>query len=131
MLLTIDIKLLLLSIIDNMKEANKELIHGTLDLLILKVLATAEMHGWDISKRIMVISKNSLLIKQGSLYPAVHRLEQKRLIEADWGVSDLGRRAKFYRLTKKGRQQLKAERSRWNDFVESISLVLGMEEREG
>lgn len=114
-----------------MKDANNELIHGTLDLLILKVLATGKMHGWDISKRIMVVSKDRLLIKQGSLYPAVHRLEQKRLIEAEWGVSELGRRAKFYRLTKKGRKQLEAETSRWAAFVESIGLVLGMEESEG
>ena len=111
-----------------MTDENRELIHGTLDLLILKVLATGEMHGWDISKRIMLATNERLLIRQGSLYPALHRLEQKRLIKADWGVSELGRRAKFYKLTRKGQQQLEAERLRWSAFVNSISLVLGLEE---
>ncbi len=114
-----------------MKDSNNELIHGTLDLLILKVLSTGKMHGWDIAKRIFVVSEDRLMIKQGSLYPAVHRLEQKRLIKAEWGVSELGRRAKFYKLTRKGRKRLDQERSRWSDFVDSVSMVLNLEESKG
>ena len=109
-----------------MKTSKNELLQGTLDLLILKILSTGQLHGWDISKRIKVVSKDRLLVKQGSLYPAVHRLEQKGFIEAEWGVSDAGRSAKFYQLTKLGKSQLNLETQHWLDFSESVSLILNL-----
>ncbi|EDY81486.1 transcriptional regulator, PadR family, putative [Verrucomicrobiia bacterium DG1235] len=97
---------------------------GTLDLLILKVLSGEKLHGWDAAKRIQLLSGDRFLIKQGSLYPALHRLEQKAWIEAEWGVSK-GRSAKFYQVTESGHQQLEAETSRWESFVESVAMILG------
>jgi transcriptional regulator len=106
----------------------KELLQGTLDLLILKALSTASLHGWDIAKRIAVVSKDRLSLKQGSLYPALHRLEGRGWIEAEWGVSDAGRSAKFYRLTRAGRKQLEAEKAHWLSFAAAMASVLTMEE---
>lgn len=105
-----------------------ELLQGTLDLLILKTLSTASLHGWDIAKRIAVVSKDRLSLKQGSLYPALHRLEGKGWIEAEWGVSEAGRAAKFYRLTRAGRKQLEAERTQWESFASAVASILKMEE---
>ena len=111
-----------------MKKVRKELLQGTLDLLILKALATGQMHGWDISKRIQLVSKDRLKLKQGSLYPALHRLEGRDWIVAEWGVSDAGRSAKFYSLTKKGRTQLEEEKEHWLSFAAAMKSVLKMEE---
>jgi len=105
-----------------------ELLQGTLDLLILKALATAQLHGWDIAKRIAVVSRDRLTLKQGSLYPALHRLEGRGLIEAEWGVSDAGRSAKFYRLTRTGKKQLENEKEHWQGFAAAMASVLKMEE---
>ena len=90
-----------------------DLIQGTLDLLILKALAAEARHGWAIAKRIQVASGDVLQIKQGSLYPALHRLEQQGLIEAEWGNSENNRQAKYYQLTKSGRKQLAEEMRNW------------------
>ncbi len=111
-----------------MKKVRKELLQGTLDLLILKALSTGQMHGWDISKRIQVVSKDRLKLKQGSLYPALHRLENRDWIKAEWGVSEAGRSAKFYELTKKGKAQLQEEKDHWLSFAEAMASVLKMEE---
>ena len=111
-----------------MKKVRRELLQGTLDLLILKTLAIDRMHGWDISKRIQLVSKDRLNLKQGSLYPALHRLEARDWVEAEWGVSDAGRSAKFYRLTARGRKQLEAEKEHWLSFAEAMTSVLMMEE---
>ena len=103
-----------------------DLLQGTLDLLILRTLQTSAMHGWDIAERIEHISHNVLQVNQGSLYPALHRLEHQGLIKAEWGVSELGRRAKFYRLTIAGRKQLEAESADWDRISEAINRVLRM-----
>lgn len=109
-----------------MEKVRKELLQGTLDLLILKSLSTGQMHGWDISKRIQVVSKDRLKLKQGSLYPALHRMENRGWIEAEWGVSDAGRSAKFYRLTEVGEAQLNEEREHWQSFADAMASVLKM-----
>lgn len=101
-----------------------ELLHGTLDLLILRTLSREPMHGWAVSQRIQEISKDALRVNQGSLYPALHRLEEDGLIEAEWGVSELGRRAKFYEITAGGRRQLSRESATWRKFGEAVQLVL-------
>lgn len=112
-----------------MKKQKSELLQGTLDLLILKVLsANQELHGWDISKRIQLVSSERLLVKQGSLYPALHRLEQKNWIEAKWGVSEAGRSAKFYHLTSDGRKQLESETSQWQEFVDAVASILKLDD---
>src|SRR5947199_9553125 len=101
-----------------------DLLQGTLDLLILRTLQTEPKHGWAISERIQQISKDVLHVNQGSLYPAMHRLEHQGWIKADWGVSELGRRARFYRLTPAGRKQLEQARENWARLTEAIGLVL-------
>ncbi|HWA25782.1 MAG TPA: PadR family transcriptional regulator [Lacunisphaera sp.] len=106
----------------------QELLQGTLDLLILKTLSTGDLHGWDIAKRIAVASSDRLTLKQGSLYPALHRLENRGWIEAEWGVSDGGRAAKFYRLTRAGRKQLAEEKEYWLGFAAAMTSVLDLEE---
>jgi PadR family transcriptional regulator, regulatory protein PadR len=103
-----------------------DLLQGTLDLLILRTLATGPLHGWAISERIQQISQDVLQVNQGSLYPALHRLEHQGWIAAEWGVSELGRRARFYRLTPKGRKQLEAERESWSRLTTAIGRVLEM-----
>ena len=110
-----------------MDKVRNELLQGTLDLLILRTLAATALHGWDIAKRIAVVSKDRLSLKQGSLYPALHRLEDRGWIEAEWGVSDAGRSAKFYRLTRRGRKELEAERAHWLSFATAVQSVLEME----
>jgi len=101
-----------------------ELLQGTLDLLILRTLSREPMHGWAVSHRIQDISKDALRVNQGSLYPALHRLEEDGLIEAEWGVSELGRRAKFYEITAAGRRELQAEDARWRATTTAIGHVL-------
>ena len=97
---------------------------GTLDLLILRKLQTDPMHGWAISERIQQISHDVLQINQGSLYPALHRLEHQGWIDAEWRVSELGRRAKYYRLTASGRRQLAVEASEWERMSMAINRVM-------
>src|SRR5512146_1508278 len=97
-----------------------ELLQGTLDLLILRTLQTGPQHGWAISERIQQISEDVLQVNQGSLYPALHRLEHQGWIKAEWGVSELGRRARFYQLTAAGRKQLEAEKDTWARFTNAI-----------
>jgi transcriptional regulator len=101
-----------------------DLLQGTLDLLILRALQTEPMHGWAISERIQQISQDVLQVNQGSLYPALHRLEHQGWIDADWGVSELGRRAKFYRLNAAGRKQLELEADEWARLSTAIGRVL-------
>jgi transcriptional regulator len=101
-----------------------DLLQGTLDLLILRTLALGPLHGWGISKRIGALSSDVLEIGQGSLYPALYRLEDRGWIEAEWGVSDEGRKAKFYSLTKDGKKQLVAERAQWRLFSSAVDQVL-------
>ena len=101
-----------------------DLLQGTLDLLILKTLALEPMHGWGIAQRIQQVSKDALQIGQGSLYPALHRLEYKGWIHADWGVSENNRKAKYYSLTRTGRKQLEAELENWGRLATAIALVL-------
>jgi PadR family transcriptional regulator, regulatory protein PadR len=104
--------------------ASTEVLQGTLDLLILKTLALEAMHGWGIAQRIQQVSREMLQIHQGSLYPALYRLERKGLILAEWGASDNNRRAKFYSLTKKGRAQLEKELADWERLSSAVALIL-------
>jgi PadR family transcriptional regulator PadR len=101
-----------------------DLLPGTLDLLILRTLQTDSLHGWAIAERIQQISQDVLQINQGSLYPALHRLEHQGWIEAEWAVSELGRRAKYYRLTPSGRRQLAVETSEWERMSTAIGRVM-------
>jgi transcriptional regulator len=103
-----------------------DLPQGTLDLLILKAISVEPQHGWAISERIRQVSRAALEVPQGSLYPALHRLERRGWIEAEWGASDNNRRAKFYRLTRSGRRQLEAEADAWSRLTTAVSLVLDM-----
>jgi transcriptional regulator len=101
-----------------------DLVQGTLDLLILKVLAHESMHGWAIAQRIQQMSNEVLLVGQGSLYPALHKLEQQGWIDAEWGESDNKRRAKYYRLTRDGRRALRKEAAQWERLSSAISLIV-------
>jgi PadR family transcriptional regulator PadR len=101
-----------------------DLLQGTLDLLILKVVALGPVHGYGIAQRIRQISSDVLQVQQGSLYPALHRLEKRGWIAADWGESDNGRQARFYRLSAKGRKQLAAEEETWNRLSKAVALIL-------
>ncbi|HTG54182.1 MAG TPA: PadR family transcriptional regulator [Gemmatimonadaceae bacterium] len=101
-----------------------ELLQGTLDLLILKSLILGPLHGWGISKRLRQMSDEILEVGQGSLYPALYRLEERGLIAASWGISEEGRRAKFYTLTAAGRREFAAERAQWRRFASTVELVL-------
>src|ERR1700761_3034644 len=103
------------------KDAKSDLLQGTLDVLVLKTLELEPMHGWGISQRIQQISANVLQVNQGSLYPALHRLEEQGLIQAKWGASENNRQAKFYELTRAGRKQLTAEAENW----ERLSTAVG------
>ena len=102
-----------------------DLLQGTLDLLILQTLSLGPMHGWGVAQRIQQVSKEALQVGQGSLYPALYRLEYKGWIKSEWGNSDNNRRAKFYRLTASGRKQLEAELETWDRLSSAIGLVLG------
>ena len=101
-----------------------DLLPGTLDLLILRTVQTEPLHGWAISERIQQISQDVLQVTQGSLYPALHRLEHQGWIEAEWRVSELGRRAKYYRLTASGRRQLAVEAKEWERMSVAIDRVM-------
>jgi len=107
-----------------MTKANVDLLQGTLDLLILKTVALEPMHGWGISQRIQQISEDVLRVQQGSLYPALHRLEQQGWISSEWGESENGRRAKYYNLTKKGRKQLEVETTNWERLAAAVAQIL-------
>ena len=106
------------------RQAIPDLLPGTLDLLILRTLQTDSLHGWAISERIQQVSEDVLQIGQGSLYPALHRLEHQSWIEAEWRVSELGRRAKYYRLTPSGRRRLALEASEWERMANAIGRVM-------
>ena len=102
-----------------------DLPQGTLDLLILKALALEPQHGWGVAERILQVSNNALQVRQGSLYPALHRLERRGWIKAEWDVSENNRRAKFYALTRKGRRQLEEQVDAWRSLTAAINLMLG------
>jgi PadR family transcriptional regulator PadR len=101
-----------------------DLLQGTLDMLILKIVALGPVHGYGISQRIRQISKEVLHVQQGSLYPALHRLEKRGWLAAEWGESENGRQAKFYKLSAKGRRQLASEESNWNRLAEAVMRIL-------
>ena len=101
-----------------------DLLQGTLDLLILKTIAREPLHGWGIAKRIQLLSGDVLAVGQGSLYPALHRLEQQGWINAEWKDSDLGRSAKVYSLTRQGRKQLERELMSWNRLSSAVQLLI-------
>ena len=108
------------------QQSRLDLLQGTLDLLILRTLQIGALHGWAISERIQQISQDTLQVNQGSLYPALHRLEHQGWIKAEWGVSELGRRARFYKLTASGRKQLEPEMENWARLAAAIGRVLEM-----
>src|SRR5579872_6901027 len=116
---------MLLSSIEGKMPTSTDLLQGTLDLLILQTLALEPMHGWGIAQRIQQVSMEVLQIGQGSLYPALYRLEYKGWIKSEWGSSENNRRAKFYRLTASGRKQLQSELETWDRLSAAIGLVLG------
>jgi transcriptional regulator len=102
----------------------RDLLQGTLDLLILKTLALGPQHGWGISQRIQQISEDVLQVNQGSLYPALHRLEDRGWVSAEWGVSEHKREAKFYRLTRAGQRQLRVETENWERVSAAVARIL-------
>src|SRR6202795_5115708 len=103
-----------------------DLPQGTLDLLILKIVALGAVHGYAIAQRLEQVSRGVVQVPQGSLYPALHRLENRGLLAADWEETESGREAKFYRLTRKGLKQLKNEAADWERLIDAIALILGM-----
>ncbi len=107
-----------------MTQSRFDLPQGTLDLLILRVVALGPVHGYAIAQRIQSISKEALQVQQGSLYPALHRLENKKYLVAEWGPSETGREAKFYRLTKAGKAQLHSETENWARLTEIVGMIL-------
>jgi PadR family transcriptional regulator PadR len=115
----------------NMATAKSDLPQGTLDLLILKVVALRPLHGYAIAQRLQHISRDVVQIQQGTLYPALHRLENRGFLSAEWKPSDTGRDAKCYRLTKKGRTHLGNEMASWNRLIQAIGLILRSVEVEG
>jgi transcriptional regulator len=111
-----------------MTPPKSDLPQGTLDLLILKVVALGPVHGYAIAQRLQQVSRDVVQVPQGSLYPALHRLENRRLLAADWNKTETGREAKFYRLTPKGRRQLETEASDWERLAQAVGLILRMSE---
>jgi PadR family transcriptional regulator PadR len=109
-----------------MSDERVDLPQGTLDLLILRTLALEPQHGWAISERIQQVSRDVLQVPQGSLYPALHRLERRGWIKAEWDISENNRRAKYYMLTRKGRKQLAAEADSWRRLTTAVGLVMDM-----
>ena len=105
-----------------------DLLQGTLDMLILKIVAIGPVHGYGISQRIRQISKEVLQVQQGSLYPALHRLEERGWVEAEWKETSTGREAKFYKLTRDGRKQLESEMLHWEKLSNAVALILGTAE---
>ena len=109
-----------------MAALKSDLPQGTLDLLILKAIALEPVHGYAIAQRLEQVSRGRIQVPEGSLYPALHRLENRGFLAADWKKTDTGREAKFYKLTRKGRKQLEAETASWQQLIEAVSLILGM-----
>lgn len=107
-----------------MPTEKSDLLQGTLDMLILKIVALGPVHGYGVSLRIRQISKEVLQVQQGSLYPALHRLERRGWLDATWGESDNGREAKFYRLSAKGRKQLASEEANWERLAAAVTLIM-------
>lgn len=101
-----------------------DLPQGTLDLLILQIVSGGPLHGYGIAQRLQLVSKDAVQVPQGSLYPALHRLEERGLLTADWKASETGRDSKFYRLTPKGRKQLKEQAAKWLRLTEAVGLIL-------
>jgi transcriptional regulator len=108
-----------------------ELLQGTLDMLVLRVLSGGPMHGWGIAQRIQILSKDVLQVEEGSIYPALYRMEHKGWISAEWGQSANNRRAKYYELTKEGRKQLSTESKDWMRICTAIGAVMNTAERPG
>ena len=106
-----------------------DLPQGTLDLLILKAVAVQPVHGYAIAQRLEQVSRGIVQVPEGSLYPALHRLENRGFLAAEWKKSETGREAKFYRLTRKGRKQLEVEAAGWQRLMDGVALILGMAER--
>jgi transcriptional regulator len=106
--------------------AKSDLPQGTLDLLILQVVALGSVHGYAIAQRLQQVSRDVVQVPQGSLYPALHRLENRGLLAGDWNETETGREAKFYRLTRKGRAQLETEAASWKRLTEAVGLILRM-----
>jgi PadR family transcriptional regulator len=109
-----------------MTAQKSDLPQGTLDLLILKVVAFGPVHGYAIAQRLEQVSRGVVQVPEGSLYPALHRLENRNLLAADWKQTETGREAKFYRLTRKGRRHLETEAASWQRLIDAIGLILGM-----
>src|SRR6201997_2183293 len=109
-----------------MPAPKSDLPQGTLDLLILKAVAVEPVHGYAIAQRLEQVSRGVVQVPEGSLYPALHRLENRGFLTADWKKTDTGREAKFYRLTRKGRKQLETEAASWQRLIEAVGLILGM-----
>ena len=112
-------------------QVRSDLPQGTLDLLILKIVALGPIHGYAIAQRLQQVSNDVVQVPQGSLYPALHRLENREFLIADWKQTDTGREAKFYRLTAAGRKQLTQEKNRWRQMARAIAMVMGEELPEG
>jgi transcriptional regulator len=107
-----------------MTETTKDRLHGTLDALVLKTLSWGPRHGYAIARWLEEATNEAIQVEEGSLYPSLYRMERKGWIEAEWGTSELGRKAKFYRLTARGRRRLKTETAEWTEFARAVSIVL-------
>ncbi len=107
-----------------MRDSSLDMLQGTLDLLVLKTLTWGPAHGYAIVRWIQQLSSEELIVSEGSLYPALHRLDERGWVESEWKISDSGRRAKFYKLTVKGRAQLRTEQATWGRFVSAVGRVL-------
>jgi len=116
--------------VSSMVASKSDLPQGTLDLLILRVVALGPIHGYGVAQRLRQVSREMVQVRQGSLYPALHRLERRKLLVADWRPSDTGRAAKFYRLTAQGRARLRTETAEWSRLTEGIALILNAPKRE-
>ena len=110
-----------------MTDTNLELVRGTFDLILLKTLSWSPMHGLGVVRWIETVTNSSLQVEEGALYPALHRLEQKGWLDAEWGVTENNRRAKYYRITRLGRRQLAAEVTRWSRYTEAVGQILAAE----
>jgi PadR family transcriptional regulator PadR len=106
-------------------EPDLDLLQGTLDMLLLKALQLEPLHGYAIARRVQQLSQDALRVEEGSLYPALHRMEERGLLESDWGVSENNRRARFYKLTRAGRRRLETEAAEWRRLALAISRVMG------
>ena len=128
MLLTVDRTIHILATVVNkdapVAPSRTDRLQGTLDLLVLRTLATERLHGWAIAQRLQTLSRDVLQVGQGSLYPSLHRLADEGWVQAEWGVSEAGRRARFYELTPAGRRQLEKERVSWDEFAAAVHRVL-------